>query len=145
MLDLELLDLADLRHVYEWDRAQAIEPYETYAARLSGPQWAHYGIWTDGALTGCVSLELLGPTECSIHLAKQPGGDGDALRRLLIDLGILLFNSNFTRLLCQVKPDNDAAYRLVRACGMTEIARDDEYITLALTADEYFTNPLRWK
>ena len=145
MLDLEPLDKSQLRQVYEWDRAEQIEPFETYAARLGQGEWAHYAILDDGAFAGCLSLELIAPTKCSIHLAKPPGGDRDALRRLLIDVGVLLFRSGFTRLICKVRPGNDAAYALVRACGMTETARDDQYITLTLTAEEYFANQSRWK
>lgn len=145
ILDLEPLQPGQLRQVYEWDRAQQIEPYETYAARLGGPSWSHYAILDDGAFAGCLSLELTGPTECSIHLAKPPGGDRDALRRLLIDVGILLFRSGFTRLLCLVRPENETAARLVRECGMTETARDAEYITFTLAAEEYFANQTRWK
>ena len=145
MLSLALFDLANLRQVYEWDRAQQIEPFETYAARLSNADtWLHYAILDGERLAGCVSLELVAPTECSIHLAKPPGGDRAALRRLLIGLGILLFENNFTRLICQVRPDNAAAEALVRACGMTEVSRDANYITLALTADEFFANPTAW-
>ena len=145
MLDLEPLRPEQLRQVYEWDRAEQIEPFETYAARLSQGEWAHYAILDDGAFAGCLSLELIAPTKCSIHLAKPPGGDRDALRRLLIDVGVLLFRSGFTRLICKVRHENAAALALVRSCGMAESGFTDNYRYLTLTAEDYFANQSRWK
>jgi hypothetical protein len=144
LLELSPLDKAQLQQAYEWDRAGEMESFDHYAARLTGGEWVHYAILDGDDFTGVLSLELIAPTTCSIHLCKRIGGDRDALRRLLIDTGIVLFRSGFTKLGVPIRRENEAATALAASCGMTPEQEDDAYRYLTLTADTYFANQSRW-
>ena len=144
MLDLAPLQPAQLQQAYEWDRAGEMESFAHYTARLTGGEWTHYAIMDGSDFTGVLSLELIAPTACSIHLCKRIGGDRAALRRLLVDTGIVLFRAGFQKLVVQIRRANEAATALAASCGMTPEREDETYRYLALTAEDYFANQSRW-
>ena len=145
MLELEVLMATQLRQVYDWNLADDIEPFESFERRLLQPNWLHYAIMDGPAWIGALSLELLTPTTCSVHVAKQIGGDRAALRRLIIDTGILLFEAGFHRLVVEILPRNRAAYALATDCGMVPDGDTPDCRYMKLDAEDYFANPEKWK
>lgn len=141
MLELESLPPDALRQVYEWDNGAAFESFETYATRLSRPNWTHYAILDDGRFIGSISLELTGPTTCSIHVAKTPGvGLLKDLRRLIFTVADILFCGGMKHLVAEIFAENRAARLLAVACGMFPAEKTATHHYFRLTAEQYFNS-----
>lgn len=144
MLDIDLLPPDALRQVYDWDHGEKFEPFKTYAARLSGPNWTHYAIKREGRFIGCLSLELTGPTTCSIHLAKRPGSERlSELRQLMFAVANTLFDRGFQSLLAEVRKENRAARQLAVLCGMSAGPHTETHQYYTLTAQQYYQSWMR--
>lgn len=144
MLELKALPPVALRQVYEWDNGAAFEPFETYAARLSGPNWTHYAILDGGRFIGSISLELTGPTTCSIHVAKTPGAGRLAeLRQMIFGVADALFDGGIQSLLAEVRKENRAARQLAVLCGMFAGPDTETHQYYTLTSQQYYQSWMR--
>jgi RimJ/RimL family protein N-acetyltransferase len=137
MLELESLKPEQLWQVYMWDEGERYESFESYERRLMQPNWMHYAL-TNGGFIGCISLELTGPTTCSIHVAKQPGAGTLAdLRRVIFSVADYLFEGGMQSLLAEVRIGNRPARRLALACGMFTGNATDTHQYYTLTKEQY--------
>lgn len=138
MLELEPLLPEALRQVYEWDGPHA-EPFESYAARLSRPSWAHYAIADGDTMIGCVSMQLIGPDSCTMHVTMQPKAARLAeLRDLILNLGGHLFNSGFRAIRTEICKKNRAAKILATLCWMRKTDADERYQRFIITSEDYY-------
>lgn len=136
MLELAILQSEQLRLVHQWDCTD--EPFEEYESRMQLPHWAHYAINDCGIAIGCVSLELIDPKTCSLHLSMRPKTARlRELQRLLLSLGAILFAGAIRTVICEIHPTNRAARLLAVSCGMTPAGQDERCLYFALTAEDY--------
>lgn len=136
MLELSVLKPEQLRLVHKWDGTA--EPFEDYEHRMTRPHWAHYAINAHAIAIGCVSLELIDPKTCSLHLSMRPKTALlRELQRLLFDVAAILFAGAIRTIICEIHPTNRAARLLAVSCGMNPAGQDERCLYFALTAEDY--------
>ena len=142
MTELAPLKEEELHFAYELDGFD--ESFESWKARLCGPAWQRFGLFSEGVLVGCLTAELVNPTTCGIHIAiKRRQVKSIDVARIVIGLGVVLFRAGVQRLYgdCGTRAGRILAIK----CGMTRSGLIDERTRFEATAQEYFANPERWE
>lgn len=135
MLKLGPLESSEYQQVAEWEYGpQENADWATYIAEMNQPQWAHFGLYLDSDLVGCLSLEQIDPQTMAYHVVTAPRRiHPNALADVLLQTAGRLFSQKFTALVARIPQDNRAAARLAIRCGMREWGETPEMRFFILT------------
>lgn len=107
-------DHAALRQVWEWAERDETRPEPICIADCRGPRWAHYGLYVDGQLRFCVSVEEHRPGGYEVHADAAPGLSPLVTRAAGAVIMNALLAEPESRVIAWVNGNNRAAQRLAR-------------------------------
>lgn len=140
MIEITLLSPEELKPAYTWFEGDEYEPWEEYKASRTGPQWMHLGLFQEGDLVGCVSIENQGDS-CTYHVAtKRRSVKSADLRKILIESTRLFLRAGMKYTAASMPSENRAARLLARSCGMTLRRQDEVTSHYSITADEFVSH-----
>jgi hypothetical protein len=145
-LDVTSFPLHELYQVFLWNGGdQEGWNYSSWEAQMRRDDWIHYAVWRDDRMIGCVSLELLSAAIAGYHLAFAPYTiTKRELRRLLVGIGIALFEGGMERLEAHIPADKTIATVVAWSCGFRILRREGDRYIFGLAAQDYFNNPTHW-
>ena len=146
---LELAPLSDYRFLYELEPNPSNVSFDVWKAQITQPQWLVYGVQKDSKEIGALIIERLADDVCEYHYSiVRKSATPRESRRLLIEVGKLLFAQGFNELRATIPATNRAACRLAVACGFTfqtfVVRHHLPHLTYALLRSDYLAQPSYW-
>lgn len=142
MLTLEPLRADQYRQVAEWEHGpQPDADWDAYAEEMNQPQWTRFGLYIQGELAGCLSLEKLCATMTAFHVVtvRRKIHPGD-LARTLLDVAGNLFEQGCLACVAHAPIKKREVARLALRCGMWEFGRSETTRYFILTNKRYLKN-----
>lgn len=138
-LIVEPLGREDLRAVAEWEFGPLENvDWDRYEAEMSAPKWMHFGLYSMGALAGCISLEKISATMAAYHVVTaRHAVHPQALATVLLSTAGYLFDQGFTAVVARIPVEKRAAARLAIRCHMREWGYDQTLRYFILTKGVY--------